>query len=210
MNIGYPNSFDKANKRDGSLIMIHGDCWSVGCFAMSDEQISEVYALARVVPWRTAVIPGPVLSVPHDAVEPGAASKQSEPGVSGRCSRSATITSRRRSLEPKVDVCDGRYVFDAQRPPDSSKPFVFNASRPCRPLSSIRKSQARRYRSSARTNSNTRDCLNANVPAGPDLQRTRRRNKSGVPRSVCVEKDAFKTDRPRSGSTPGRAADGRA
>jgi hypothetical protein len=34
-------------------------------------------------------------------------------------------------LEPKVDVCDGRYVFDAQRPPNSAKPFVFNASRPC-------------------------------------------------------------------------------
>src|SRR5687767_4733907 len=31
INIGYPNSFDKANKRDGSLLMIHGDCWSVGC-----------------------------------------------------------------------------------------------------------------------------------------------------------------------------------
>ena len=41
INIGYPNSFDKANKRDGSLLMIHGDCWSVGCFAMTDEQISE-------------------------------------------------------------------------------------------------------------------------------------------------------------------------
>ena len=47
MNIGYPNSFDKANNRDGSLIMIHGDCWSVGCHAMTDEQISEIYSLAR-------------------------------------------------------------------------------------------------------------------------------------------------------------------
>ena len=28
MNMGYPNSFDKANNRDGSLLMIHGDCWS--------------------------------------------------------------------------------------------------------------------------------------------------------------------------------------
>src|SRR5262245_18957533 len=44
---GYPNSFDKANNRDGSLIMIHGDCWSTGCLAMTDEQIGEIYALAR-------------------------------------------------------------------------------------------------------------------------------------------------------------------
>src|SRR3954464_12959135 len=47
INTGFPNSFDKANGRAGSLLMIHGDCWSVGCFAMTDEQISEIYALAR-------------------------------------------------------------------------------------------------------------------------------------------------------------------
>ena len=51
MNIGYPNSFDRANGRDGSLIMIHGDCWSVGCHAMTDEQIGEIYALARSRSW---------------------------------------------------------------------------------------------------------------------------------------------------------------
>src|SRR5262245_39791530 len=47
INIGYPNSFDKANNRDGSLLMIHGDCSSSGCYAMTDEQISEIYSLAR-------------------------------------------------------------------------------------------------------------------------------------------------------------------
>src|SRR5262249_4123193 len=47
INTGFPNSFDKANGRDGSLLMIHGICWSVGCFAMTDEQISEIYGLAR-------------------------------------------------------------------------------------------------------------------------------------------------------------------
>src|SRR4029077_10017355 len=46
INTGYPNSFDKANNRDGSLLMIHGDCSSVGCYAMTDEQIGEIYSLA--------------------------------------------------------------------------------------------------------------------------------------------------------------------
>ena len=46
INIGFPNSFDKANNRDGSLLMIHGDCRSAGCYAMTDEQISEIYSLA--------------------------------------------------------------------------------------------------------------------------------------------------------------------
>src|SRR5690349_20165365 len=47
INVGYPNSFDNANKRDGSSLMIHGDCSSSGCYAMTDEQISEIYSLAR-------------------------------------------------------------------------------------------------------------------------------------------------------------------
>jgi hypothetical protein len=34
-------------------------------------------------------------------------------------------------LEPKVDVCDRRYVFDAQRPPKSSKPFAFKPAAQC-------------------------------------------------------------------------------
>src|SRR5207245_8458632 len=47
INTGLPNSFDKANNRDGSLLMIHGDCSSSGCYAMTDEQIGESCSLAR-------------------------------------------------------------------------------------------------------------------------------------------------------------------
>src|SRR6478609_4305583 len=47
INVGYPNSFDKANDRDGTFLMIHGDCWSSGCYAMTDEQIGEIYSLVR-------------------------------------------------------------------------------------------------------------------------------------------------------------------
>ncbi len=46
-NIGYPNAFDRALGRTGSHIMVHGDCSSRGCYAMNDEQVSEIYALAR-------------------------------------------------------------------------------------------------------------------------------------------------------------------
>jgi hypothetical protein len=34
-------------------------------------------------------------------------------------------------LEPKVDVCDRRYVFDAYRPPNLSKPLVFDPTGKC-------------------------------------------------------------------------------
>lgn len=46
-NIGYPNAFDRYHGRTGSHLMVHGACSSQGCFAMTDEAISEVYAIAR-------------------------------------------------------------------------------------------------------------------------------------------------------------------
>lgn len=44
-NIGYPNAYDRALKRTGSYIMVHGKAISVGCFAMGDRSIEEIYKL---------------------------------------------------------------------------------------------------------------------------------------------------------------------
>ncbi|MBI4792442.1 MAG: murein L,D-transpeptidase [Deltaproteobacteria bacterium] len=46
-DIGYPNAYDKRLGRTGSALMIHGDCISVGCFAMTDSRIEEIYTLAE-------------------------------------------------------------------------------------------------------------------------------------------------------------------
>jgi murein L,D-transpeptidase YafK len=46
-NTGFPNKFDRAHGRTGSNLMVHGDCKSVGCYAMTDQGIAEIYALAR-------------------------------------------------------------------------------------------------------------------------------------------------------------------
>jgi murein L,D-transpeptidase YafK len=45
-NLGYPNKYDRVHKRTGSALMIHGDCVSIGCYAMTDNYINEIYALA--------------------------------------------------------------------------------------------------------------------------------------------------------------------
>ncbi|MDY8107829.1 murein L,D-transpeptidase family protein [Fulvimarina sp. 2208YS6-2-32] len=47
INMGYPNTYDRANGRTGSHLMIHGSCSSMGCYAMDDEQVQEIYGLAR-------------------------------------------------------------------------------------------------------------------------------------------------------------------
>lgn len=44
-NIGYPNAYDRAHQRTGSAIMVHGNSVSIGCLAMTDEKIEEIYTL---------------------------------------------------------------------------------------------------------------------------------------------------------------------
>jgi murein L,D-transpeptidase YafK len=44
-NLGFPNAFDRANKRTGSFLMVHGACASIGCFAMTDPVIEEIWTL---------------------------------------------------------------------------------------------------------------------------------------------------------------------
>ncbi len=46
-NIGYPNACDQQLGRTGSLIMVHGSNVSVGCFAMTDPVIEEIYLLVE-------------------------------------------------------------------------------------------------------------------------------------------------------------------
>ena len=45
-DLGYPNVYDLAHGRTGNFLMVHGDCVSVGCYAMGDAGIEEIYTLA--------------------------------------------------------------------------------------------------------------------------------------------------------------------
>lgn len=44
-NIGYPNEYDRHHGRTGTFIMIHGNEVSIGCLAMTDPRIEEIYTL---------------------------------------------------------------------------------------------------------------------------------------------------------------------
>jgi murein L,D-transpeptidase YafK len=44
---GYPNAVDRSMGRSGGDIMVHGSCSSRGCFAMTDQNVAEIYAIAR-------------------------------------------------------------------------------------------------------------------------------------------------------------------
>ncbi|WP_247782751.1 murein L,D-transpeptidase family protein [Bradyrhizobium sp. 170] len=133
INLGYPNSFDKANKRNGSFLMIHGDCWSSGCYAMTDEQISEIYSLARdSLSGRPSF---QAQAYPFRLTPANLARHRNSPNLAFwkmlKVGNDHFETTR---LEPKVDVCNRRYVFDAQPPANSPHPLVFNPNEKCPPF----------------------------------------------------------------------------
>ena len=208
INIGYPNSFDKANNRDGSLIMIHGDCWSVGCHAMSDEQISEIYALARES-FLGARQSFQVQAYPFRMTPANLARHRNNPNLPfwtmlkiGSDHFEAT------HLEPKVDVCNRRYVFDAQRPPNSRKPLVFNPTGKC-PAFVVDPKIAQRALEKQRADElQYAQLLEDNVPAAPIYSELDGGMNEVFLARFAGQSDAFKKDRPRSRSTPGRAAYG--
>lgn len=44
INVGYPNAYDRYRGYDGNYLMIHGECTSVGCYAMTNQYIEEIYS----------------------------------------------------------------------------------------------------------------------------------------------------------------------
>jgi murein L,D-transpeptidase YafK len=46
-NLGYPNRLEAALGYTGEALMVHGACSSSGCYAMTDEGVAEIYAVAR-------------------------------------------------------------------------------------------------------------------------------------------------------------------
>jgi hypothetical protein len=111
--------------------MIHGACWSVGCFAMTDEQISEIYALARDT-FAGGRPSFQVQAYPFRLTPANLARQRNNPNFAfWKMLKIGNDHFEATQLEPKVDVCDRRYVFDAQRPPKSAKPLVFRPTAQC-------------------------------------------------------------------------------
>ena len=130
-NMGYPNAFDKALGRTGSQLMVHGDCSSRGCYAMTDEQIVEIYALGR-----ESFFGGQrafqVQAYPFRMTPENMAKHRGSPHMAfWRMIKQGYDHFEVTRQEPKVDFCDKRYVFDAQQPANSTKPLNFRPDAAC-------------------------------------------------------------------------------
>ena len=129
-NIGYPNAFDRAWGHTGSDLMVHGDCSSRGCYAMTDEQIGEIYALAR-----ESFFGGQrsfqVQAYPFHMTAVNMARHRNNPNMPfWTMLKEGSDHFELTHLEPRVDVCEKRYVFDAQ-PNATPVPAGFNPTGRC-------------------------------------------------------------------------------
>ena len=130
-NTGYPNAFDRAWGRTGSELMVHGDCSSRGCYAMTDEQIQEIYSLARES-FYGGQKEFQFEAFPFHMTAVNMARHRNNPNLAfwkelkeGYDAFEAT------HQEPTVAVCEKRYVFDAAAPENSSKPLKFDPRGKC-------------------------------------------------------------------------------
>ena len=130
-NTGYPNAYDKAMGHTGSQLMVHGDCSSRGCYAMTDEQIAEIYSLGR-----ESFFGGQksfqLQAYPFKMTPLNMAKHRNNPNMPfWKMIKEGYDHFEVTRQEPKVDFCEKKYVFDAEKAPEAKRDPVFDASAKC-------------------------------------------------------------------------------
>jgi murein L,D-transpeptidase YafK len=130
-NTGFPNAYDKSWGFTGSDLMVHGDCSSRGCYAMTDEQIQEIYALGR-----ESFFGGQrafqLQAFPFRMTALNMAKHRNNPNFAfWKMIKEGYDHFEASKQEPKVSVCERRYVFDAAAPANSSTPLNFSPAAKC-------------------------------------------------------------------------------
>src|SRR5262249_10745585 len=128
---GFRNAYDRSLGRSGSELMVHGDCSSRGCYAMTDEQIAEIYALGR-----ESFFGGQKAfqfdAFPFRMTPVNMAKHRNNPNMAfWKMIKEGYDHFEVSHQEPKVDFCEKKYVFDAIRTPGATRDPVFNAAAKC-------------------------------------------------------------------------------
>jgi murein L,D-transpeptidase YafK len=112
-NIGFPNAFDRSLGRSGSFIMVHGGCASIGCYAMTHQQMDEIYRLID------EAFNGGQNKVPFEAfpfrmtAENLARHTPNNPNASfWAMLKVGSDSFLETGKPPTIGVCDHRYVFN--------------------------------------------------------------------------------------------------
>jgi hypothetical protein len=144
--------------------MVHGDCSSSGCYAMTDAQISEIFALAREA-FDGGQLAFQVQAFPFRMTKANLARHRNNPNVAfWRMLKEGSDHFEVTRQEPKIDVCARRYIFNAV-PNDAMKPF--DPTRPC-PAYHLQPEIAQLLKNRQQSDGNDLTALvNETLPAAP-------------------------------------------
>lgn len=119
-NIGYPNPLERSLGRNGGDIMVHGTCSSRGCFAMTNEQMEEIYAVVR-----EAFLGGQKAmqfqSYPFRMTAENLAKFRNDPNIAfWKNLKEGSDRFEVSKRAPSVGYCGTRYAFDTDDQPSCS------------------------------------------------------------------------------------------
>lgn len=121
-NLGYPNFYDRAHGRTGAHLMVHGECSSRGCYALTNANIEEVYLLARDA-FKNGQRRFHVQAFPFRLNEFNLNKHKDSKWIGfWRNLAEGDAIFKRTKLPPKMSVVNKRYVFSEGEPLTSTKP----------------------------------------------------------------------------------------
>ena len=121
LNLGFPNAFDQSQSRNGSHILVHGGCSSVGCFAMTNAVIEEIYMFTEraIAGGQTHV---PVHVFPFRLTEANLALQKDSPWYPfwANLKEGYDFVDKTKRA-PRISVCDARYRFKDPAPEEGAE-----------------------------------------------------------------------------------------
>jgi murein L,D-transpeptidase YafK len=128
LDLGYPNTFDRAHARTGSFILVHGGCTTIGCFAMTNPVMEEIFTLTEA-----ALFNGQesiqVHVFPFRMTQANLHARGSSPWLGFWSNlKEAYDAFERTSVPPQVSVCGNRYLIGQAPDPSYCVSNVSEAS----------------------------------------------------------------------------------
>jgi murein L,D-transpeptidase YafK len=111
-NLGFPNVYDRGKGRTGSFLMVHGGCASIGCYAVTDDVVDEIWELV------TAALGNGQARIPVHAFPFRMTERNMRLRKGGKWSgfwadlKKGYDLFEQTHVPPVVSVCDGRYAFE--------------------------------------------------------------------------------------------------
>ncbi|MEO6394407.1 MAG: 2-dehydro-3-deoxyphosphooctonate aldolase [Devosia sp.] len=123
-NLGFPNALDRQLARTGSNLMVHGGCTSIGCYAITDAGVDEVYAVVEA-----ALDAGqPEVDVAAFPFEMNEGALLVHAGAEWeafwRNLKQGADLFVATGMPPKVAACNGEYRFGADAESDNCVPIM--------------------------------------------------------------------------------------